>query len=274
MITQLKAAIREVEEVGQQLPPKEEKEFSRSVEPHIKKASNAIRSFTVATQASNSFLCDTGSAEANDTVSSADKTTIAIQLNHQVLPEEVEIEQRKAQLEAVENLQQDIEDLQVLFNQFAQHVQVFVIQSKLSKESPFIENLLQQQEQATPVNQIEEHVETALVNVQEGERSLAKAARMKAALYPLTGALLGTCIGGPVGLFAGLKVGAVAALGGTFLGFTSGRVVKKWQEKEAEVPNTTTEDYHLVRSQSAPCGLQDPIQSQNPLPKTSTIDVG
>ena len=58
--------------------------------------------------------------------------------------------------------------------------------------------------------------------------------RYKAAVYPLTGALLGTCLAGPIGLLAGLKVGAAAAFGGTVLGFTGGRVLKSLHEKRDE----------------------------------------
>ena len=37
-------------------------------------------------------------------------------------------------------------------------------------------------------------------------------------MYPLAGAVIGTCIGGPVGLLAGLKVGGLTALGCGILG--------------------------------------------------------
>lgn len=40
----------------------------------------------------------------------------------------------------------------------------------------------------------------------------------KSALYPVAGALLGTCIGGPVGLLAGVKIGGLAAIGGSVFG--------------------------------------------------------
>ena len=50
------------------------------------------------------------------------------------------------------------------------------------------------QEQGTAVNNIEEHVETALENVKEGEKTLAKAAKLKTVLYPLTGALIGISV--------------------------------------------------------------------------------
>ena len=36
--------------------------------------------------------------------------------------------------------------------------------------------------------------------------------------YPLAGALIGTCLGGPIGLVAGLKLGSLAAIGGGFIG--------------------------------------------------------
>lgn len=65
---------------------------------------------------------------------------------------------------------------------------------------------------------------------------MAKAAKFKATLYPLTGALIGTCIGGPVGLFAGLKIGGLAALGGTLLGFAGGNGLKKWQQAALSEP--------------------------------------
>ena len=34
----------------------------------------------------------------------------------------------------------------------------------------------------------------------------------------MAGALLGTCLGGPVGLLAGVKIGGLAAIGGSVFG--------------------------------------------------------
>ena len=36
--------------------------------------------------------------------------------------------------------------------------------------------------------------------------------------YPLAGAFLGTCLGGPVGLLAGVKIGGIAAVSGMVFG--------------------------------------------------------
>ena len=37
-------------------------------------------------------------------------------------------------------------------------------------------------------------------------------------LYPMAGAVLGSCLGGPVGLLAGVKIGGLAAVGGGIFG--------------------------------------------------------
>ena len=37
-------------------------------------------------------------------------------------------------------------------------------------------------------------------------------------VYPMAGAILGTCLGGPVGFLAGVKIGGLAAVGGSIFG--------------------------------------------------------
>ena len=37
-------------------------------------------------------------------------------------------------------------------------------------------------------------------------------------VYPMAGAVLGTCLGGPVGVLAGIKIGGLAAIGGSIFG--------------------------------------------------------
>lgn len=68
------------------------------------------------------------------------------------------------------------------------------------------------------VDNMEDNIEETQINVKEGARYLQKASAYKVAAYPLAGAMLGTCIGGPIGLLAGLKIGGLAAVGCGLLG--------------------------------------------------------
>lgn len=55
-------------------------------------------------------------------------------------------------------------------------------------------------------------------NLNEGTQTLNKIEQYKTTMYPVAGALLGTCVGGPIGLLAGLKLGGIAAFGFGLLG--------------------------------------------------------
>lgn len=68
------------------------------------------------------------------------------------------------------------------------------------------------------VDNMEDNIEETQINVKEGAKYLQKASAYKVAAYPLAGAMLGTCIGGPIGLLAGLKIGGLAAVGCGLLG--------------------------------------------------------
>ena len=47
---------------------------------------------------------------------------------------------------------------------------------------------------------------------------------------PMIGAILGMCLGGPVGILAGVKIGGLAAVGGSILGYTGASVVSEHKE--------------------------------------------
>ncbi|XP_012537934.2 syntaxin-17 isoform X2 [Monomorium pharaonis] len=84
-------------------------------------------------------------------------------------------------------------------------------------------------DQKEMVDNMEDNIEETQINVNEGTRYLQKASAYKVAAYPIAGAMLGTCIGGPIGLIAGLKFGGLAAVGCGILGFTGGSLLKKKQ---------------------------------------------
>ncbi|XP_056376125.1 syntaxin-17 isoform X3 [Hyla sarda] len=85
--------------------------------------------------------------------------------------------------------------------------------------------------QQDKIDSIEDHVNTAAVNVEEGTKNLGKALKYKLSLLPAAGALLGGIVGGPIGLMAGFKVAGIAtAIGGGLLGFTGGKVLQRKKE--------------------------------------------
>ncbi|XP_058461440.1 syntaxin-17 [Malaya genurostris] len=130
--------------------------------------------------------------------------------------EEDELRQRAECLKEMEKLQQEIVDIQDLYQ--AVHTMAHG--------------------QAQFVDAVEENVEVTQVHVEAGETALRKALRYKKAIYPMCGALLGSCIGGPIGLFVGLKAGGLAAIGGGLVGFAGGKFVKN----EDELDCSDTED--------------------------------
>lgn len=125
--------------------------------------------------------------------------------------QEDELRQRAECLKEMENLQREIVDIQDLFQKV--HTMAHG--------------------QAEMVSAVEENVEVTQVHVEQGETALRKALRYKKAIYPMCGALLGTCIGGPIGMIVGIKAGGLAAIGGGLVGFAGGRYIKNEDGMEA-----------------------------------------
>ncbi|XP_043249044.1 syntaxin-17 [Colletes gigas] len=157
----------------------------------------------------------------------------------QLQEEEQDLQRQQACLHAWNNLQEDVQQLQELFIEFNKIVD----------------------DQRELVNAAENNIEVTSVNVEHGEKFLQKAARYKVAAYPLTGALIGTCIGGPIGLLAGLKVGGVAAIGCGILGFTGASLLKKkeleTQKLKSMSQQSLTEPKSIQKSTSLPENLME-----------------
>ena len=133
----------------------------------------------------------------------------------QLQEEQQDLHRQEACLHAWNDLQEDIHQLHQLFVDFTKIVD----------------------DQKELVNSVEDGIEVTSINVKEGEKFLEKATRYKVAMYPIAGALIGTCIGGPIGLIAGLKVGGLTAIGCGLLGFTGASLIKK---KQIEMHKTSS----------------------------------
>lgn len=119
-----------------------------------------------------------------------------------------------------EELQESMEELNELVHQFADNVK----------------------KQGEAVDRIEDNIETAHVNVRAGTISLGSAAKYKAAIFPVAGALIGGVVAGPVGLIAGAKIGLAGALGGVAAGFAGGSVLKARHNKSVAMEMTNMEE--------------------------------
>ncbi|NWY06467.1 STX17 protein, partial [Nothoprocta ornata] len=124
-----------------------------------------------------------------------------------------EIPQDENAAESWENLEEDLIQLNQLVTEFS-----VLVSSQQEK-----------------IDRIEDHVNSAAVNVEEGTKNLGKAAKYKLAALPVAGAVIGGVVGGPIGLLAGFKVaGIAAALGGGILGFTGGKLIQRKKQKTME----------------------------------------
>lgn len=132
---------------------------------------------------------------------------------------ECQLEARESCLKECENLQREVEDI---------HDIVYKLHEMVH-------------DQAEGVQVIHQNVEVAEVNVVRGEYQLKRALKYKKAMYPLCGAILGSCIGGPVGLLVGLKAGGIAAFGCGVLGYTGGTVLKRKEQDEPSQPDGVQE---------------------------------
>lgn len=104
----------------------------------------------------------------------------------------------------MENLQTDIQDLNGIFHEVRSLVQ----------------------DQSHSVQAIADNADEALEQVTMGESNLRRALAYKKTMYPVFGALIGTCVGGPIGMVVGMKAAGLAAVGCGLLGFTGGSVLK------------------------------------------------
>ncbi|XP_070798041.1 syntaxin-17 isoform X2 [Pituophis catenifer annectens] len=214
---QLRANIREMENLCARVRKEDILTLQRMIDPVKEEASLAIKEFLQLHSESAEVLkrqfreqeaaLTRSTTVGTETFSNAEGGENSLTQIFAPLPE---IPQDQNAAESWEVLEEDLIELSTLVTEFSLLVNA-------------------QQEK---VDRIEEHVCTAVANVEEGTRSLSKAATYKLAALPVAGALLGGIVGGPIGLLAGFKVaGLAAALGGGVLGFTGGKLIQRKKQK-------------------------------------------
>lgn len=116
IVLQLEAILSEIQDVRNSLKPEDERLFSQKIVITKQKVLTAIEKFNKLNKPTASSHIATEQRE-NESLEST-------QLKQKILLEEIKLEEQKAQLEAVENLQKDIVELNELFVEFSKQVEV------------------------------------------------------------------------------------------------------------------------------------------------------
>ncbi|XP_030014486.1 syntaxin-17 [Sphaeramia orbicularis] len=220
-VQQLRANIREMEKLCTRVRAEDATALEKLVKPVRDRASAAAQDFLLlhshpvrqptpapASQPPSSNCVPSSCHDDNDDVDEEPKSGRQIQLH---LPE---IPADQSAAESWDNLEEDLKELSGLVTDFS-----LLVHSQQEK-----------------IDSIEDNVNTAAANVEEGTKSLGKAVGYKLAVLPIAGALIGGVLGGPLGLLAGFKAaGVAAAVGGGALGFAGGNLVQKHRKTQVEL---------------------------------------
>ncbi|XP_051922081.1 syntaxin-17 [Hippocampus zosterae] len=210
-VQQLRANIREMEKLCGRVQAEDAAALEKLVKPVKDRASAATRDFlqlhsNAALQVTPlpppDFALPSGRGPSTQHAGDdMDEESVSGWQIHTQLPE-IPVEESAA--ESWDNLEEDLRQLSGLVSSFS-----VLVHSQQEK-----------------IDSIEDNVNTAAANVEEGSKSLGKAVGYKLAILPLAGALIGGALAGPLGLLIGLKTAGAAAVGGGALGFAGGNLVK------------------------------------------------
>ncbi|XP_006818668.1 syntaxin-17-like, partial [Saccoglossus kowalevskii] len=249
-VQQLKANVREMEKTRNQIRDEDLDEFDRRVQDIKEEAISAILGFidlhavdeTPLSYIENVDQKNLEDHKIND-VRGNDRENYQMPMSldshdPQQLQKQVQLhmDQTNAK-ESWDNLKDNLVELNTMIHDFSAMVH-------------------DQQEQ---VDSIVDNVEEAQSNVQQGVLDIGKAAKYKALMFPVAGAMLGGVVGGPIGLVAGAKIGLAAAVGGGVIGFTSGKIIKNRQDRanDIELQNLSTKQWKSAPDLSTEDLLKD-----------------
>jgi len=225
-VAQLKATIRDLDNIKQQIVKSDRNEFIRRIQPVKEKALYSIQDFnTVLTNIQHSSEL----SEPEDDNSRTDQSPLDsnIRSRTNAAPQVIDHPLQQTQEQEVKNEGMSEEVLEGCSN----------LQAALVDLNELVEHfssLVHQQQEV--VDSIEDNIETAHQSVNLGARALAQANKYKAGALPVAGALIGGLVGGPIGLLAGFKIAGVAtAVGGSLIGYKGLSYVKNKMDDKVDI---------------------------------------
>ncbi|XP_061572751.1 syntaxin-17 [Cololabis saira] len=219
-VQQLRANIREMEKLCSRVRAEDAAALEALVKPVRDRASVAAQDFLLVHSNPHPTPVSPPAAQSSSSSSSTHCHAVDdVGEDEQVLSEQIQlylpqIPPDQSAAESWDNLEEDLKELCGLVTEFS-----LLVHSQQEK-----------------IDNIEDNVNTAAANVEEGTKSLGKAVGYKLAVLPVAGALLGGVLAGPLGLLAGFKAaGVAAAMGGGALGFAGGKLVQKQRRAQVDV---------------------------------------
>ncbi|CAN9514249.1 unnamed protein product [Ophioblennius macclurei] len=205
-VQQLRANMREMEKLCARVRPEDAAALEALVKPVRDRASEAARDFLLLHSDPAPRPPPAPAPQPSDDEEPVSGRQIQVQLP-EIPPDQIAAE-------SWDSLEEDLKALSGLVMEFS-----LLVHSQQEK-----------------IDSIEDNVNTAAANVEEGTRSLGKAVGYKLAVLPVAGAILGGVLGGPIGLLAGFKAaGVAAALGGGAIGFAGGNMVQKHRRAQVDL---------------------------------------
>lgn len=205
-VQQIKANIKEIKKLRNQVLEEDIEKFDNRTEPMVQQAIQTLQDFVnLNTELSQTY--DDSEVFLERTLSENELDISGMEQLHQI-PDNSQAE------ESWENLHESLIELNSMVHEFSSAVQT----------------------QQETIDRIEDNIDKAHSEVQKGAFQLGKASKYKTAIFPIAGAVIGTVVAGPVGLFAGAKIGGALGLGiGGTAGFFGGKYLKNRQNKITEV---------------------------------------
>ncbi|CAL8290859.1 unnamed protein product [Merluccius merluccius] len=213
-VQQLRANVREMEKLCLRIRAEDAAALQELVTPIRERALAAAQDFLLlhSNPVPGPLRSDQLSAGASRPVDQEGAGELTSLCQIQLCLPEIPAQQNAA--ESWDTLEEDLKDLSGLVTEFS-----LLVHSQQEK-----------------IDSIEDNVNTAAANVEEGTKSLGKAVGYKLAMLPVAGAILGGVVGGPIGLLVGFKAaGIAAALGGGALGFAGGNMMQKQRKATVEL---------------------------------------
>eukprot|EP00794_Sanderia_malayensis_P017563 gene17563-19315_t len=238
-VQQLRATIRELDKTKNQIREEDVAAFERKIAPIKKQAIDAIQCFgdlekSLMQKLSNKENhqgqnIDSSQQVAESRLDDPVQDPVQLQTQHDLTTEDAE-----AASASWDELRDSLVDLNGIIHDFSEMVH-------------------QQQEK---VDSISDNIESSHSNVRSAVLNLGQASKLKAAMIPITGAVVGGLIAGPIGLLAGFKLaGVAAAVGGSVAGYQGGRMIKKRHdhkiETELETLSGTNVPMKAIKDKSA-----------------------